>query len=251
MTTTDIDVLLRYVRKHPANGWQDSQTLASYITGHPDIRFYFEVGNEPNVNDNQTGRPAFDTDGDADFDATDAARYHDRLIQIADFIHTYYNYSNLTLLASMPTTNTYISMILGDGQVASRFDGIGIHLYGDSDFTSTDGPFPTYSATMSSVRTYAAGESLFVTETGICNPNLGKQTKAQRMRDWYLRNAGPNKIAGVVLFTLDHWTGACVNSTMGEAGYGVESLSLATTTTWPRRSPNGSCRTLRTGPART
>lgn len=225
MTTADINVLFGSIRQHPAQSWYDSQSLASFVQAHPDVLFYIEVGNEPDVGQEVNGRDAFDSNSNGAFGTTDATAYRNRLIQIADYLHANYNYPNLRLIASMPVDgNTYISTIVGSAsQVDEKYDIIGIHLYGASLDTSTVWE-QHYLDVLNAVRTGTANP-LYVTETGICDPSLAKQTKAQRMRDWYLRNAGINRITGVVLFELSHYMGEC--SSGSTAGYEIESGQVA------------------------
>lgn len=62
MTTADINALFGMTRQHPAQSWYDSQSLASFVQAHPDVLFYIEVGNEPDVGKEFVGRDAFDSD---------------------------------------------------------------------------------------------------------------------------------------------------------------------------------------------
>lgn len=251
MTVANTRYLLEQVRSNPgdlgwsSSGWADTQSIITFIQNHPDIIFWVEVGNEPDVAyphdadqqdpncplvNGKRVRPTFDSNHDCQFTATDAYAYRDRLVAIANDIATRHGtLPNLKLVASMPAIagTSLVDEVLSNNAVENVYDALGVHLYGDTEFDhlttdgdGTDNAFVSWKGVLDNVRTSAPGKQLFVTEAGIASSGVSSAAKGTSLRDWMLTYGNIYDIAGVTLFTLTYWgdaPGLVVDSAMATA----------------------------------
>lgn len=151
------------------------------ISDNPQVSFYLEVGNEPEIC------------GDS------AAKYKQ------DALTTYDTLSpttpkNLKFLVTGLTTLADTSVVYGDGQIAARYDAVGAHVYGN--YNLSDGGNGDWLSILSYLEQHT-NKPIFLTEVGINDPNTSKADKARRIVDWV--NQQSSQIVGVSIFAIgDH-----------------------------------------------
>lgn len=144
----------------PMSGW--FRPILDYIKIHPQVQFYIEVGNEPD----QAGVNPW------------VQRWY--LLQVANTLIPQYraDYPNMHWLASMNTVQggagysgaDYFNILMatdGDGSLATRYDGFGVHAYGYNTLYRSDAASPW--AVCDWVFGYC-DKPIWVTEAGIDAP---------------------------------------------------------------------------------
>lgn len=155
------------------------QAFQMKILEHPEIQFYIEVGNEPDI----CGRDPTDY-------ASTAVATTERLRGLLQ------TYPNVRFVLSLGVDVGYNRLLLEDSRIVATFDALAFHIYGHENLWDAGEGWSFWNNELSTT-----GLPILLTEVGI-NGNIGQLTKAQRYHEFthYVRDHRPETV--LILF----WT---------------------------------------------
>ena len=201
----------------------NSDSFWTLVNRYSQILFVVEIGNEPD---------------NAGWNLT---TYKNTVNTIVQGLRTDgYTRANLKYVVSLPTPGACvpgngtctanISTVLDDGTLQQNFDGFATHYYADDNLTSGDTSFNRWQEANNYLLSNTT-KPVVVTEFGICDPALNKETKGDRYAA-FINSLDRTRIPAAFPFTISNYTKECPPNgptDVHQQGYTIESSTVAYT----------------------
>ena len=211
LRTDGRDIAPETIRYELTRRHGSSDTWERVIREHPHVRWWVEVGNEPDMDFGPGYRPVA------------PARWRAMLARAADGIRDLTRSLGLKTIAAMPTSAPQTRVVLEDGEVARRYDAVAVHVYGHERM----GDNQQHAENLALVEADPNVQQVVLTEVGINGPGVPMVEKCWRIRAWAEAYQGKATLAIVFCTGTKDWDAYRIDSPEAFQALGRERHAMA------------------------
>lgn len=164
-------------------------TFERVIRDHPDVSWWLEIGNEP------------DMDFGPGYGPVAPEQWRTMLVRAAEGTRDLVRSLGLKTIAALPTVAPQTRTVLVDGSIARLYDAVAVHVYGHERM----GDNPPHTENLALVEADPSVKTVVLTEVGINGPGLSMVEKARRIRAWAEAYRGKAELALVFCTGTKDW----------------------------------------------
>lgn len=196
LRTDGRDIRPETIRHELTRRHGSGDTWERVIRDNPQVAWWLEVGNEPDIDFGPAARPV------------DPQTWRAQLLRAIDGIGDLARALDLKTIAALPTNAKDTSVVLAGGEVGRRYDAVAVHVYGHREV----GDHSPHTENLALVERDPSVKRVILTEVGINDPAIPMEEKARRLGAWASGYRGKAELALVFCTGTKEWKNYLLDS---------------------------------------